>query len=135
MATRRLRLLLVVGALVALSAPVRPLAAQYSDDDYGSRVFEGESARGRPLDSMPDESRLMDSEPKESIPLDGPVDSRITDSAVGDGAAVDRGPREMIREHGKSAGGALREGEPVDEGGKVESGPHVKRRDKREPGY
>jgi hypothetical protein len=37
----------------------------------------------------------------------------------------------MIRYHGKSAEGALQEAEPVKEGGKLESGPHVKRRYKR----
>jgi hypothetical protein len=68
--------------------------------------------------------------PAESMPLDGPVDSRVTDSEANDGLTVDPGPREMIPEDDdSSAAGGLQEAEPLDDDdGNVQAGPQVKER-------
>jgi hypothetical protein len=47
-------------------------------------VFEGEAAGGRPLEGVPDESRRMESRPSESMPLDVPLEGRVTDSEAND---------------------------------------------------
>ena len=119
-------------------APSRRLLAQDDDDgSVGSRVFEGEPADGQPLEGVPDESRKLEAMPAESMPLDGPVDSRVTDSEANDGLTVDPGPREMIPEDDdSSAAGGLQEAEPLDDDdGNVQAGPQVKERVKKEHGY
>jgi hypothetical protein len=126
----------IVAAFIAVAHP-GPLLAHDDDGDFGSRVFEGEPADGQPLEGVPDESRKLEAAPAESMPLDGPVDSRVTDSEANDGLTVDPGPREMISEDDdSSAAGGLKEAEPADDDdGSVESGPKVKERIKKEDGY
>ena len=116
-------------AAVALAAGAIALAAPArggDDDDWGGRTFEGEPGAWRPLDSVPDEAMPMESMPRESRPLDGPVDSRITDSERDDGPAVAPRPREMLMEgdgdghhhkHHKAHAGELKEAVPVDDDG------------------
>lgn len=136
-ARRRLQFPILLLALTTAVAS-QPLLAQDDDDgSYGSHVFEGESANGVPLDSMPDESRKLEAAPAESMPMDGPVDSRLTDSEAADGLKVDPGPREMISEDDdSSAGGGLKEAEPADDDdGSVQPGPLVKEKVKKEHGY
>ncbi|MBX3024030.1 hypothetical protein KF840_03875 [bacterium] len=114
-------------ASVVLAAGVLALApARAADDDWGgARTFEGEAGDWRPLDSMPDEAMPRESMPDESMPLDGPVDSRRTDSEDDEGAAVAPRPREMMgigddasrhRER-KPQHGELQEAVPVDDDG------------------
>lgn len=130
------RRLAAIAALLAAAVAAPPVGAQ-DDDDFGGRVLEGEPDDGRPLEGVPDESRRMEARPSESMPLDVPVDSRVTDSEADDGPTVDPGPREMIvsDDDDSSAGGALREAEPAAADGDVEPGPGVKERVEREDGY
>ncbi len=127
----------LLAAVAAASGYASPLYAHDDDGDFGSHVFEGEPADGRPLEGVPDESRKMEAAPAESMPMDGPVDSRVTDSEANDGPTVDPGPREMISEDDdSSAGGGLKEAEPADDDdGGVQSGAKVQERVKHEHGY
>ena len=70
------------------------------------------------------------------MPLDGPVDSTITDSEDDDGLTVEPRPREMIDEDDDgTAVGGLKEAEPVDDDGDVEPGPRVMEREGKDAGY
>lgn len=111
-------------ALVVLLA-VAPARAGDDDDWGGERTFQGEPGDWRPLDSMTDEAMPKEAMPKESMPLDGPVDSRSTDSEEDDGAAVAPRPREMMEvgddddepHHHEPRHDELREAVPVDDDG------------------
>ena len=126
-----------VATMLALSVSARPLYAQHDDGDFGSHVFEGEPANGRPVEGVPDESRKTEARPSESMPLDVPLEGRVTDSEANDGSAIDRGPREMIPEDDQSPAndGSLREAEPSNNDGDLEPGPRVEERVRHEDGY